>query len=354
MWDGSMLVYRCIVCGCIMYVGGSFSSMLCEHCGVVAAIPPDLEKYGDFYNEATYFRQKGNYEKALEIYDKLLSEDREAAEAYFGRMLCRYGVKYKKDQEQERWRPDCYLSQNTPIREDADYLKALGFAGERARHIYRKFAEQIDFVWQKKTKPDEGIIGEVSDELPVTGEFLFFCRLSESQLETFERSLRLGSEREKKDLYFVHKSSCVDDNVEIGEGTQIGRFCHIQRGARIGRNCVLGQNVNISYNVQIGDCVEIQNNVTICEGVELEDEVFCGLSCVFTNERIPRAGHSGESKVYRETLVKRGASIGANATIICGNTIGEYALVGAGAVVTKNVPNHTLVMGVPARVVRRI
>ena len=153
---------------------------------------------------------------------------------------------------------------------------------------------------------------------------------------------------EKKN-YFVHETSFVDDNVEIGEGTKIWHFCHIQSGARIGRKCSFGQNVNVSNNVTIGDGVKVQNNVSLYEGVELEDYVFCGPSCVFTNDLTPRAkypkGHAG----YRKTLVKEGASIGANATVVCGHTIGKWALIGAGAVVTANVPDHALMLGVPAQ-----
>ena len=134
---------------------------------------------------------------------------------------------------------------------------------------------------------------------------------------------------------FVHESSYVDDDVEIGEGTKIWHFCHIQRGARIGRFCSLGQNVNISNRVKIGDGCKLQNNVSLYEGVELEDYVFCGPSCVFT------AG-------YKKTIIKEGASIGANATIVCGHTVGRWALIGSGAVVTKNVPDYALMLGVPA------
>jgi len=137
--------------------------------------------------------------------------------------------------------------------------------------------------------------------------------------------------------YFVHESSYIDDDVEIGEGTKIWHFCHIQKGARIGKNCSLGQNVNVSNHVIIGNNVKIQNNVSVYEGVELEDGVFCGPSCVFTNDLTPRAEFPKGSTGYKKTLVKHGASIGANATIVCGNTIGEYAMVAAGAVVTKNI-----------------
>ena len=148
--------------------------------------------------------------------------------------------------------------------------------------------------------------------------------------------------------FFVHESSYIDEGVIIGQNTKIWHFCHVQKGARIGSNCVIGQNVNISNNVKIGDCVKIQNNVSIYEGVELEDGVFCGPSCVFTNDVTPRAEYSKGSHEYKKTLVKRGASIGANATIVCGHDIGAYALIGAGSVVTKTIPPYALVVGNPA------
>ena len=129
--------------------------------------------------------------------------------------------------------------------------------------------------------------------------------------------------------YFVHESSYVDEDVQIGEGTKIWFFCHIQKGARIGKNCSLGQNVNISNNVSIGDDVKIQNNVSVYEGVEIEDDVFCGPSCVFTNDLTPRAKYPKGHENYKRTIIKHGASIGANATIVCGHTVGEYALIGA-------------------------
>ena len=148
---------------------------------------------------------------------------------------------------------------------------------------------------------------------------------------------------------FVHDSSIVDDDVEIGEGTKVWCFCHIQSGARIGKNCSLGQNVNISNNVRIGNGAKIQNNVSVYEGVELEDDVFCGPSCVFTNDLTPRAKYPKGRARYQRTFVRTGASIGANATIVCGITIGEWAMSGAGAVVTSDVLPHALMTGVPAR-----
>lgn len=147
--------------------------------------------------------------------------------------------------------------------------------------------------------------------------------------------------------YFVHESSYVDDDVQIGDGTKVWHFCHIQRGARIGQRCSLGQNVNVGNNVRIGNGVRIQNNVSIYEGVELEDNVFCGPSCVFTNVLTPRA-HFPVHGVYAKTLVREGASLGANSTVVCGHTVGRSALVAAGAVVTADVKDYALVAGVPA------
>ena len=149
--------------------------------------------------------------------------------------------------------------------------------------------------------------------------------------------------------YFVHESSYVDDGVQIGEGTRIWHFCHIQSGAVIGCDCSFGQNVNISNNVRVGNGCKLQNNVSLYEGVELEDHVFCGPSCVFTNDLTPRAKYPKGRAGYKKTLVRNGSSIGANATIVCGHTIGCWALIGAGAVVTSDVPDHALMLGVPAR-----
>ncbi len=149
--------------------------------------------------------------------------------------------------------------------------------------------------------------------------------------------------------FFVHPTSIVDDDVEIGEGTKIWHFSHIQSGAHIGRNCSFGQNVNVSNRVKIGNGVKVQNNVSLYEGVELEDYVFCGPSCVFTNDLTPRAKYPKGPAGYKKTLVCYGASIGANATVVCGHTIGKWALIGAGAVVTGNVPAHAVMLGVPAR-----
>ncbi len=150
--------------------------------------------------------------------------------------------------------------------------------------------------------------------------------------------------------FFVHESSYVDDNIEIGEGTKVWHFSHIQSGTCIGKKCSIGQNVNVGNNVTIGNNVKIQNNVSVYEGVTLEDFVFCGPSMVFTNILNPRSEFPQRgSEFYHKTLVKKSASLGANCTIVCGNTIGKYAMVGAGAVVTKDVPDYGLVLGSPAR-----
>ena len=149
---------------------------------------------------------------------------------------------------------------------------------------------------------------------------------------------------------FVHESSYIDDGVEIGAGTCIWHFCHVLSGSRIGQGCRIGQNVVIGPRVSIGNNVKIQNSVSVYEGVTLEDDVFCGPSMVFTNINTPRSAFPrNKSADNLPTLVKRGASIGANATIICGHTIGEHALIGAGAVVTRDVPPYAVVVGNPAR-----
>lgn len=147
---------------------------------------------------------------------------------------------------------------------------------------------------------------------------------------------------------FIHESAYVDDGVTVGEDTKIWHFVHVLKGCTIGKDCSLGQNVMVGPNVAMGDCCKIQNNVSLYEGITLERGVFCGPSCVFTNVINPRAEIQRKDE-FKATLVKRGASIGANATIICGNTLGEYCLIAAGAVVTKDVPDFALMAGVPAR-----
>ena len=148
--------------------------------------------------------------------------------------------------------------------------------------------------------------------------------------------------------YFAHESSYIDDGAVIGAGTKIWHFCHVMPGAVIGERCNLGQNVVVMAGTRLGNNVKVQNNVSIYEGVTLEDDVFCGPSCVFTNVVNPRS-HVSRKSEYQPTLVRRGATIGANATVVCGATLGEYSFIGAGAVVRGEVPAFALMVGVPAR-----
>lgn len=147
---------------------------------------------------------------------------------------------------------------------------------------------------------------------------------------------------------FIHESAYVDDGAVIGAGSKVWHFAHILPATVIGQNCVIGQNAMVGPDVRVGDGCKIQNNVSLYKGVTLEDDVFCGPSCVFTNVLNPRA-HVQRKDEFKPTLVKRGATIGANATIVCGHTLGAYCMIGAGAVVTRDVPAHALMVGVPAR-----
>jgi len=152
----------------------------------------------------------------------------------------------------------------------------------------------------------------------------------------------------QEDNMFIHESSYVDENVTIGIGTKIWHFCHILKNSTVGKNCSLGQNVVVGPNVSIGNGVKIQNNVSVYDGVTLEDGVFCGPSCVFTNVNNPRSEIVRKDE-YLKTKVKHGASIGANATIVCGNNLGKYCFIAAGAVITKEVPDFALMAGTPAK-----
>ena len=163
-----------------------------------------------------------------------------------------------------------------------------------------------------------------------------------------EHGQPVASEKSVEPRFFIHSSAVVDDPCDVGDGTKIWHFSHVMAESRIGRKCILGQNVHVASGVSIGDNVKIQNNVSLYTGVELEDDVFCGPSMVFTNVITPRS-HVDRKSEYQRTLVKRGATLGANCTIVCGVTVGQYAFVGAGAVVTHDVPDHALVVGVPAR-----
>jgi UDP-2-acetamido-3-amino-2,3-dideoxy-glucuronate N-acetyltransferase len=179
-------------------------------------------------------------------------------------------------------------------------------------------------------------------------EILNLCQQS---LEGGGKVLQLGRQR-LRDV-FIHETSCMDEPCEIGEGTHIWHYCHIMEGAVIGRNCSIGQNVFVGRGVTVGNNVKIQNNVSLYEGVIIEDDVFCGPSMVFTNVVNPRSFIS-RRKEFKETRVRRGATIGANATLLCGHTIGKYSLIGAGAVVTEDVPDYALVAGNPARVIGHV
>ena len=148
--------------------------------------------------------------------------------------------------------------------------------------------------------------------------------------------------------YYINEYAVVDDNVEIGSGTKIWHFCHVQSGAKIGEKCIFGQNVNIGNDVVIGNNVKIQNNVSVYTGTTIEDDVFLGPSCVLTNVTNPRSQVVRRS-LYEKTLIRRGATVGANATIVCGITLGRYCFIGAGAVVTKDVPDYALMIGTPAK-----
>ena len=157
-----------------------------------------------------------------------------------------------------------------------------------------------------------------------------------------------SGKKNRTENYFVHETSVVDEDVKIGSHTRIWHFCHISKSVQIGKNCTLGQNVMIGPTVKVGNNCKIQNNVSIFTGVELEDNVFCGPSCVFTNVINPRAEINRKTE-FKLTKVKSGATIGANATVLCGVTIGHWAFVAAGAVVTRNVPDYALFLGVPAK-----
>ena len=155
--------------------------------------------------------------------------------------------------------------------------------------------------------------------------------------------------------YFKHKTSIIDKNCIIGKNSKIWHWTHISKNSKIGINCTIGQNVFIGENVKIGNNVKIQNNVSVYEGVEIEDYVFCGPSMVFTNIKIPRSEFPQKgTEFYTKTLVKKSASIGANATIICGVTIGEYAMIGSGTVITKDVPPYSLVVGNPGQIIGKV
>jgi len=250
--------------------------------------------------------------------------------------------------------------------------------GSKAMAVFDDVSEEKLFIYPHKIEWKEGKIPvaqkadyypvEVERKEPLQEELRHFvgCVLERKRprtdaeeglrvlrvLEEAERSLVAGKKSEPfkgaaGEGYFAHESAFVDEDTQIGEGTKIWHFTHILKGSKIGEGCIIGQNVMIGSEVTVGNRCKIQNNVSVYKGVTLEDEVFCGPSCVFTNVYNPRAFIERKHE-FRPTLIKRGATIGANATIICGLTIGSYALIGAGAVVTKDVTDHALVAGVPA------
>ena len=193
---------------------------------------------------------------------------------------------------------------------------------------------------------------EVLEILERASADLLATKMSEgSEAPVVSSEIKSDKKVEKKDeSFFVHSTSFVDENVQIGDGTKIWHFSHVQSGSIIGKKVAIGQNVNVGNNVRIGNFVKIQNNVSVYEGVELEDYVFCGPSMVFTNVHDPRSKYPQRgTEFYRRTLVREGASIGANATIVCGNMVGKHAFIGAGSVVTKDVPDYAIMVGNPAR-----
>lgn len=226
-----------------------------------------------------------------------------------------------------------------PQKRDADYQLLKYADDEPLRLELEHFVRCIMMGTQPLTDGKNGI------------KVLEILEQAQAQLAKSEKA-RVIPWIQQDQKFFVHETAVVDEGCEIGEETKIWHFSHVQKGAVIGRNCTLGQNVNVGNNVRIGNFVKIQNNVSIYEGVELEDYVFCGPSMVFTNVLNPRCEFPQRgSEHYHPTLVKYGASIGANATIVCGHTIGRFAFIGAGTVVTKDVPDYALVVGNPGRVV---
>jgi UDP-2-acetamido-3-amino-2,3-dideoxy-glucuronate N-acetyltransferase len=231
------------------------------------------------------------------------------------------------------------------------------------------YSHKIDWVDRLPVaRRAEGVVVPLSNEEPLRNECLHFIECVRERsvprtdgenglsvlriLHACSQSILENGQpqplRPKARQYFAHPSAFVDEPSEIGAGTKIWHFSHVMANSTIGRNCSLGQNVHVASGVRIGDNVKIQNNVSLYDGVELEADVFCGPAMVFTNVITPRS-HVNRKSEYQRTSVKRGATLGANSTIVCGTTIGRYAFIGAGAVVTRDVPEHALMLGVPAR-----
>jgi len=251
----------------------------------------------------------------------------------------------------------------------------LSFEDSSTKKELLYYEKGIDWVQGEPVKRDGPTdVIEYENKMPLTEELKYFVEhldgtpieIASGQngvdvleiLETATNTLKQENgvsesdavEKKVEKDYFVHPKAVVDDNVQIGAGTKVWHFSHVQTGSKIGKKCVMGQNVNIANNVAIGDFVKIQNNVSVYEGVTLEDYVFCGPSMVFTNILDPRCKYPQVgAKYYVKTLVKEGASLGANSTIVCGHTVGKHAFVAAGAVVSKDVPDYALMMGVPVK-----
>ena len=238
---------------------------------------------------------------------------------------------------------------------------------ERKLVLYPHHIDWVDRVPVAHKEPGKNIELPKAEPLRVECEHFLHCVANREKprtdgesalrvlriLDASEQSLRNGGSpvdlvTKPKPKYFAHSTAIVDENCEIGDGSKIWHFSHVMSGSKMGKGCNLGQNVVISPDVFVGNNVKIQNNVSVYTGVVLEDDVFCGPSMVFTNVTNPRS-HIIRRHEYKRTLVKRGASMGANCTIVCGTTIGEYAFIAAGAVVNRDVPNYALMAGVPAR-----
>jgi UDP-2-acetamido-3-amino-2,3-dideoxy-glucuronate N-acetyltransferase len=228
-----------------------------------------------------------------------------------------------------------------PVAKKADYQVIPVESGEP---LERELTHFVECVLQRKKPLTDGVEGVRVLKILEAAE----KSISDSKLNYLTTQLLSLSISQHPQLYFAHESAYIDEGVEIGEGTRIWYFSHILKGSKIGKNCIISQNVMIGPNVEIGDGCKIQNNVSVYTGVKLEDGVFCGPSCVFTNVYNPRAFIERKHE-FKQTLVKKGATIGANATVVCGTIIGMYAMIGAGAVVKKDVPDHAIVAGIPAK-----
>jgi len=229
---------------------------------------------------------------------------------------------------------------------EGNFFKVITFSHKNKEYKSTAILVQAKTFDIKRCKYTKGMIKKSDfEELKESFYKLTLSKEREPRREIMEK---LYNKNEKKSNYFAHESSYIDDNVEIGENTKIWHFSHILSNTKIGKNCSFGQNCVVGPNVKVGNGVKVQNNISIYEGVEVEDDVFLGPSMVFTNVINPRAFIVRRDE-FKKTLLKKGCSIGANVTIVCGVTIGEYALIGSGAVVNKDVKPYALMVGVPAR-----